>query len=185
MRRSTSSLDHALSLLVLRGSCQWTEICIREFMMTKWLEMHSWPLVRLFCSTESEMPLHVSSGLFIVTAVWLPHLWLTVSCFTSCSITSQTPTCGSVSLLAGGLTLWRRKAEAQLTGEASRNAFGWRKSWSVSVGVRETPEIKVCWMRRKYSTYSTIVSLLNWLSCSVPPPAPAHTAGKMPPQFII
>lgn len=51
------------------------------------------------------MPMHVSSGLFIDEAEWLPRLWVTVSCFHSCSITSPlTPTCGSPALWQEGIS---------------------------------------------------------------------------------
>lgn len=87
-----------------------------DLIMTKWPGALMTYSVCRSCNTE-EMPMHVSSSLFIAKAVWLPRLWLTAFCFPSCSITSLTPTCGSSALWqAGRLTLWRRRAEAQMTG---------------------------------------------------------------------
>lgn len=82
------------------------------------------------------------------------------------------------SSLAGRLTLWRREAEAQLTGGArkTRRVFCQRQRKTGAHSVLDAGEILA----------PPVVFLLNSLSCSAPPP-PAPTAGqiKMQHQFII
>ncbi len=125
--------------------------------------------------------MHVSSSLFIAEAVWLPRLWLTVSCFPSCSITSPlTPTCGSSALWQGGLPCGGGKPKHSWLVEQERHAV------CLSVPEKDGSSWRVGCRR---DLAPTVVFLLNSLSCSAPPspPPPAPTAGqiKMQHQFII
>ncbi len=91
------------------------------------------------------------------------------------------------SSLAGNFTLWRREAEAQLTGAAGRKCVWLKKAKQcVCQGMKKDRSLQ--WVEWKRDFAPAVVFRLNSLSCSAPPPPPcwegAHwkkvaTAGRV------
>lgn len=110
--------------------------------------------------------MHVSSSLFIAKAVWLPRLWLTVSCFPSCSITSPlTPTCGSSALWQEGLPCGGGKLKHSWLVKRAEMCLVKERRVFVIVKKKTGAHTAVCVeCRRYFNTY--IYKLLNSLSCN-------------------